>query len=101
MNIITTVKEAVEESLSKRSNLMQIIGVAEEQGQLIKVLSQIIQEHQNQVLTRGAWDWIENEANDVIKRMVVMLLTFEDNGELRKLFRAYFENKGLFYKYMK
>lgn len=101
MNIITTVKEVVEEGLSKRSDLMQIIGVAEEQGQLIKVLSQIVQEHQNLVLTRGAWDWIENEATDVIKGMVVMILTFENNGELRKLFRAYFENKGLFYKYMK
>lgn len=101
LNIITTVKEAVEVSLSKRSDLMQIIGEAEEQGQLIKVLSNIIQEHRNLVLTRGAWDWIENETNDVIKRMVVMLLAFEDNGELRKLFRAYFENKGLFYKYMK
>ncbi|MBD7937616.1 hypothetical protein H9655_11330 [Cytobacillus sp. Sa5YUA1] len=101
MNIITTVKEAVEDSLSKRSDLMQLIGEVEEQGQLIKVLSQIIQEHQNLVLTRASWDWIENEATNVIKQMVVMLLTFENYSELRKLFRAYFENKGLFNKYMK
>lgn len=100
-NIIITLKGEVEESLAKKSNLIQIIGEAEEQGQLIKVLSQLIQEHQDLVLTRGAWDWIENESNNVVKRIVLMLLTFENNGELRKIYRAFLENKGLFYKYLK
>lgn len=101
MNVIASIKGAVEEDMANKSNLIQMIGNAEEQGQLIKVLSQLIQEHHDLVLTREAWDWIENEANDVIKRMVVMLLTFESNSNLRKLYKALFENKDLFYTYMK
>lgn len=101
MNVIATIKEAVEEDMANKSNLIQMIGNAEEQGQLIKVLSQLIQEHHNLVLTREAWDWIENEANDVIKRMVIMLLTFESDVNLRKLYKALFENKDLFYTYLK
>lgn len=97
---MTTIKDAVEEGIAKRTNLMQIIGEAEEEGQLIKVLSKLMQENQNLVLTRPAWDWIENATNDVKKQMVVMLLSFESNGELRKLYKALFENKGWFYKYM-
>ena len=99
---ITTVKEAVDESIATRTNLMQIIREAEEQGQLIKVLSQLIQDQQSLVLTKSAWDWIENESNDVVKRMMVMLvLSVENTSEVRKLYRALFENQGLYYKYMK
>lgn len=96
-----TIKEGIEDSLKTRESLIQIIGEAEEQGLLIKALSQIIQEHQYLVLTRGAWDWIENESTDVIKQMVIMLLTFENNEGMRKLYRACFENKELFYKYIR
>ncbi|WP_025729695.1 hypothetical protein [Heyndrickxia ginsengihumi] len=100
-NAITTIKVAVEESITTRTNLMQMIGDAEEKGQLIKLLSKLIQDHHNIVLTREAWDWIHNEPNDVIKRMVVMLLLFDSNRELQKLYRALLENKDLFHKYMK
>ncbi len=99
---ITTVKEAVDESIATRTNLMQIIKEAEEQDQLIKVLSQLIQDQQSLVLTKSAWDWIENESNDVVKRMMAMLvLPVENASEVRKLYRALFENQGLYYKYMK
>lgn len=101
LKALSTIKDAVEESIATRSNLMQNIGEAEEQGQLIMVLSQLIQEQHNLILTRGAWDWIENESNDVKKRLVVMLLAFKSNSDVRKLYKALFENKGLFYKYMK
>ena len=64
------------------------------------MLSQLIQDNHSLVLTREAWDWIEGEPLDVKKRMVVMLVMFRDSGELRKLYRALFENKALFYKYI-
>lgn len=101
LKALSTIKDAVEESIATRANLMENIGEAEERGHIIMVLSQLIQEQHNLVLTRGAWDWIENESNDVKKRLVVMLLAFKSNGDLRKLYRALFENKGLFYEYMK
>lgn len=101
-NGITTIRKAVDESIATRSNLMQILGEAEEQGQLIKVLSQIIQDHKSLILTREAWKWIENENNDVVKRMIMMLgLPVKGKGEVRKLYRAMFENKALFDKFMK
>lgn len=100
-NTMETIKTEVEKSIANRSNLMQIIKEAEEQNQLNKVLSQLIQDNHSLVLTREAWDWIEGEPYDVKKRMVVMLLMFMDSGELRKLYRALFENKALFYKYIR
>jgi len=98
---IATIKTQVEKSIASRSNLMQIIKEAEEQNQLNKVLSQLIQDNHSLVLTREAWDWIEREPFDVKKRMVIMLLMFRNSGELRKLYRALFENKALFYKYIR
>lgn len=101
LKTFATIKGGIEDSLETSESLIQIIGEAEKQGLLIKALSQIIQEHQYLVLTRGAWDWIENEPNDVIKQMIIMLLTFEKNDGMRKIYRACFENKGLFYKYLR
>lgn len=100
-NTMATIKTDVEKSIASRSNLMQIIKEAEEQNQLNKVLSQLIQDNHSLVLTREAWDWIEGEPYDVKKRMVVMLLMYKNSGELRKLYRALFENKALFYKYIR
>lgn len=99
--VLITIKNATNNSLSKKdSQVMQMIGGLEK-GPLIKLITKLAQEQHNLILSRSAWDWIEAENNDSLKRMVIVLLALENKGSATKLYRAVFENKGLFYKYMK
>ncbi|MGG3772953.1 hypothetical protein [Heyndrickxia faecalis] len=84
----------------KDSQLMQLIGKLEK-CELIKLLSKLIQEHHNLVLTRDAWNWIERENEVDLMRMVIMLAALENRSEGTKLYRALFENRSLFKTYMK
>jgi hypothetical protein len=103
MKVILAIKGSVDKILSRKdSQLIQMIEEIDSKDQLIYLLSKLVQEHHNLVLTRAAWDWIENEDRNVIKRMIaMMLLKTGNNVEIRKLFKAMLENKSLFYKYMK
>lgn len=95
-------KEEVDKSIAINEGLQKVIEEAERQNRLIEVVSNLVQNQHNLVLTRSAWNWIENETNEVIKRIIVMLLLTGGNTDaLRKLFRALLENKDLFERYMK
>lgn len=99
--VLITIKNATNNSLSKKdSQVMQKIGGLEK-GPLIKLITKLAQEQHNLILSRSAWDWIEAENNDSLKRMVIVLFALENKGSATKLYKAVFENKGLFYKYMK
>lgn len=101
IEVLTEIKNGVNNSLSKKdSQLMQVIGGLEK-GPLIKLITKLAQEQHNLILSRSAWDWIEAENNDSLKRMVIVLFALESMGSATKLYRAVFENKGLFDKYLK
>lgn len=98
--ILVAIKNATNDSLSEKDGqVMQMIGGLDK-GPLIKLISKLAQDQHNLILTRNAWDWIESENNDSLKRMVIFLFALENKGSATKLYKAVFENKGLFYKYL-
>lgn len=101
VEILVAMKNDVKNVFSQKdSQLMQLIGQLEK-CELIKLLSKLIQEHHNLVLTRDAWNWIEREKEDDLMKMVIMLAALENRSEVTKLYRALLENRSLFNTYMK
>ncbi len=97
VNAIIAIKKATDNELAKNGKLSGILKEAEEQEKLIEVLLCLAQEYVGMMLSRSA---LEQEPNAVLKKMVVMLLTFKVNSELKMLYQALLGNKELFYKYM-
>lgn len=97
VNAITVIKKATDNELSKNGKLSDILEEAEEQEKLIEVLLCLTQEYVGMKLSQSA---LEQEPNAVLKKMVVMILTFDINDDIKMLYQALLQNKELFYKYM-
>lgn len=60
IEVITKIKEIVDDALTEKENsIVQDIEKHNEKGNLVKLLSQFIQNVNHLVLTRAAWNWIE------------------------------------------